>query len=365
MYYKYTFERNTKTMKIAIIGAGISGLSCALELKNSGINPTIFEKRSQVGEPAGYSSIWLRSLPGIVMDQFAYFRAKYNFDLAPLSYLKEIVMTSPIKTLNIRGKLGYIVKRGPEKNSLENQLAEKMDAQIQFDSYININEILNEYNFIVVANANNLIAKNFNLWTDTFVAPARVATVLGNFDTGSAQIWLNTSYAKNGFAYLVPNSQKEATLTLIVNGIASRELDYYWKKFLTTENINYCILETNDLEHTCGFMSSYKTDNVLFTGNAAGLTDDLIGCGGFNAVESGALAARSIIHNLDYNKLLEPVSNNIKKLHRLRKVFNTFDNNDIESFLSFIGAPGIKQFIYNNPLLKFKYASPIESLIRV
>ena len=65
----------------------------------------------------------------------------------------------------------------------------------------------------------------------------------------------------------------------------------------------------------------------------------------------------------DYDKLLKPISTNIRKLHDLRKVFNTFDNNAIDSVLSFIGAPGIKQLIYNNPLFKFKYASPLANLV--
>lgn len=32
-------------MKVAIVGAGLSGLSCAFELKKHGIKPIIFEKK--------------------------------------------------------------------------------------------------------------------------------------------------------------------------------------------------------------------------------------------------------------------------------------------------------------------------------
>ena len=37
-------------MKVAIMGAGISGLSCAIILERNGIEPTIFEKRGRVGD---------------------------------------------------------------------------------------------------------------------------------------------------------------------------------------------------------------------------------------------------------------------------------------------------------------------------
>lgn len=37
-------------MKIAIIGAGISGLSCALELNRLGFSPVVFEKTHELGD---------------------------------------------------------------------------------------------------------------------------------------------------------------------------------------------------------------------------------------------------------------------------------------------------------------------------
>src|SRR3974377_1136337 len=108
-------------MKIAIIGAGISGLSCAIELKRNGITPDLYEKKSRVGEP-GFANLWLRAAPGIAIDQFAYIRLKYALDLSPLSCLKEITIKTAEKQLNINGKLGYIIKRGIEANSIDNQL---------------------------------------------------------------------------------------------------------------------------------------------------------------------------------------------------------------------------------------------------
>ena len=37
-------------MEVAIMGAGMSGLSCAITLEKHGITPTIFEKRNSVGD---------------------------------------------------------------------------------------------------------------------------------------------------------------------------------------------------------------------------------------------------------------------------------------------------------------------------
>jgi len=36
-------------MRVAIIGAGLAGLSCAHELERYGVSPVIFEKNSYIG----------------------------------------------------------------------------------------------------------------------------------------------------------------------------------------------------------------------------------------------------------------------------------------------------------------------------
>lgn len=48
----------------------------------------------------------------------------------------------------------------------------------------------------------------------------------------------------------------------------------------------------------------------------------------------------------------------IQRKYEMRKAMNTLSNNDIDRLISFIGTPGIKQFIYNNPLMKATYGVP-------
>ena len=39
-------KEGQKMIKVAVIGAGIAGLSCAIELERHGITPVIFEKNT-------------------------------------------------------------------------------------------------------------------------------------------------------------------------------------------------------------------------------------------------------------------------------------------------------------------------------
>ncbi|KUO73509.1 MAG: hypothetical protein APF77_12190 [Clostridia bacterium BRH_c25] len=268
-----------------------------------------------------------------------------------------MVMFSPNHRAVERGSLGYIFKRGYHNYALEKQLLNYLGSPITFNKYIDSEDIKDEYDYIVVATANSITPRNLGVWTDTFNTQARIATVLGKFKPAEIIMWLDASYAKNGFCYLIPVNDKEASLVQIVNGITGYELDYYWKEFLFTENIDYYISGTTDTEHDCGFVQPLQVSNILFVGNSAGFTDDLIGCGGLNAIESGMLAARAIIYGKDYNTLARPIFEDILKLHELHKSMNTMDNSKNDLLITLIGLPIIKNAIYNNPFFRISSIS--------
>jgi flavin-dependent dehydrogenase len=339
-------------MKIAIIGAGLAGLSCAGELVKNGIYPTIFEKKSYIGKDYLFSSTTLRLLDRTYRSSVKYLNKRYNLNLKPFSHLKEITMIAPQKKTIVRGNLGYIYMRGEEKNSLENQLAYGLNANIIFDTYININDIKNDFDYIIVATGDEVIPKEMGVWTTTFNACTRVAIVLGDFKVDSVKMWVNDDYSKSCYGYIAPYSTKNGRLLLSVDNITVYELDYYWDKFFNEENLSYDIIETKDIEYSIGTTSSAKIDNIYLVGNSAGLIDDFLGFGAVNAIESGILAAHSIVKGVDYNKLIKPIKNHVAKLHNFRKALNTFDNKDFNKLISFLGFPVVKQFIYNNPLIK-------------
>ena len=125
----------------------------------NGIYPTIFEKKSYIGKDSLFSSTTLRLLDRTYRSSVKYLNKRYNLNLKPFSHLKEITMIAPQKKTIVRGNLGYIYMRGEEKNSLENQLAYGLNANIIFDTYININDIKNDFDYIIVATGDELYLK--------------------------------------------------------------------------------------------------------------------------------------------------------------------------------------------------------------
>ena len=85
------------------------------------------------------------------------------------------------------------------------------------------------------------------------------------------------------------------------------------------------------------------------------MIDDFLGFGTLRAIESGILAARAIVHKLDYNILLTPFKKEVKQMYEYRKMLNVLTNQDLDKDMSIIGIPGLKHMIYNNPLYKAKY----------
>ncbi|MHB1392154.1 MAG: NAD(P)/FAD-dependent oxidoreductase [Clostridia bacterium] len=344
-------------MKVAIIGAGLSGLSCAIELERHRIKPVILEKRAHVGEALDYTVIWPRVINRPIMDPLKYLKKEYALELTPLNHIKKMVMFSPDHCAVERGSLGYIFKRGYHNHAVEKQLLNYVKSPITFNKYIEVENIKDQFDYVVAADANSLTPKKLGVWTDTFNAHTRIATVLGKFKPTEIIMWMDTTYTKNGFCYLVPVSAKEANLVQIVNGITSYDLDYYWKEFLFTEDIDYYISGTTDAEHDYGFVQPRQVGNVLFVGNSAGFTDNLIGCGGLNAIESGMLAARAMVYGKDYDILSKPIFEDIVKLHEFRKAMNTFGNNRINMFIKVLGLPFLKNTIYNNSFFKMSHTS--------
>lgn len=74
------------------MGAGLSGLVCAIMLEKNGIHPTIFEKRSQAGDRFINGEIFLSSLSKPVSDAIAYFADTYGIYLQPTSHIKNLVL---------------------------------------------------------------------------------------------------------------------------------------------------------------------------------------------------------------------------------------------------------------------------------
>ncbi len=339
-------------MKVAIIGAGLSGLSCAYELSKYNINAVLYEKKSYLGDSLDYTIATLRMFNHFYTSPKRYFKKQYKLKVMPINTLKRITMISANEKTTIKGNLGWIFLKSRDKASIENQIASQFNPDIRFESLVNINDLKNKYDYIVCANGDDTISRTYPKWKNIFKGYIRVSTVIGNFDPNHITMWLNTKYARNCYAYMLPYNNKKATISLSVNDITYPELDHYWKTFINTEDIDAKILETRDREISISLSPYSKIDNVFFVGNSGGFMCNFLGLGAIEAIESGIAGGKCIAHNLDFNQYVKPILQNVKGRNEYKKILNEFSNINYDNLIRLLGNPFIKQLTYKNPFYK-------------
>lgn len=337
-------------MKIAIIGAGLGGLACALECERLGIIPDVFERDESAGWPWYCIVHWLNLLHRDKGDIRDYFREKYNIDIRPINPCKELVMKGPDTKINISGNLGYLIRRGKQVDSIENQLYRSLKrTPVHFNRPADYKELSKKYDYVVVATGKDTVPKELGIWQDYGLVHLRGGLAYGAFKPTSTTVYFNEKYAGRGFARLGPINTTQAIIGMCQIGDSEYEIDSLYKDFLEFEGLE-------DLEFnykfsipmwSTGKVSKFKIDNILLVGRSAGLTERLLGTGAVEALISGVLAARSMIKGKDYNSLVQPLQDHIENISALRTPFEKLDNDGLNNLLRAIGTPGIKQLIYN------------------
>jgi flavin-dependent dehydrogenase len=343
-------KKEGEYVKVAIIGAGLAGLACALELEKKGIIADVFERDNNVGWAWAEISYWPNILYANIGDQRDYLKSKFDIDLKPLTVCRTNIIKSPNQKVTIKGNLGYFVARGKGNESLENQLILGFrKTAIQYNTPSDYKELVKKYDWVVIATGRHTQARELNVWEDLGLVRIINGIAIGNFDPDSVSMYMNTDYAGTGFARLTPFNSTQAILSLYVIGLDNYELEILFNNFIQAEGLDSLeILYKSILQpYYNGRVNKFKVGNILLTGRSAGLSESLIGTGSVEALISGVLAARAIADNEDYEENIKPFQKHSDNISAFRKVLNGFDNKDFDKLISIIDTPVIKQLLYN------------------
>lgn len=352
-------------IKVAIMGAGLSGLSCALTLEKHGIEPTIFEDRSQVGDRFICAELLLPVLTRPISDPIAYFSDKHGIYLKPISAASEFIFLSPNYRATLRGNLGFTNIRGRHENSLENQLAKQLKSKIIFNSQYSYEDLLQEYTHIVLATGDGAYSSKLQNYDIDSTVTLKGGTIEGSFEVYRSIIWLNNDFAPQGYAYLIPYSDKEANIVIGFPNYEkndARNLDYMWEKFIETvsKELNQEIKITDNFEveeYIMGKCIYPRIGNTFFAGNCFGALMPAFGFGQIPAMLTGIYAADSIYGLGDYNEMTASITNSFQNSMVVRRAMELMDNDNLDSIVKFLSKPTINKIINNPKRDPFKTAS--------
>ncbi|MGE5604187.1 MAG: FAD-dependent oxidoreductase [Bacteroidota bacterium] len=342
-------------IKVAILGAGLSGLTCAITLEKHGINPVIFEKRRQAGDRFVNGEILLSLLSQPVDDVIAYFADNYQIYLQPVSHIRSLILHSEHAKAVINGKLGFCNIRGRHEKSFENQLARQVKSEIVYNSEYTYEQLVHDYTHVVLATGDAAYALALRNYKQDFTTLLNGYTVAGDFDRYTVRAWLNNQFAPYGYGYFIPLSEKEANLVLWHPEYSIHQkqdqnllLTQFFKQAQKDLDQELRIIDHFEVQHySIGLCRYPRIGNTYYTGNCFGAIDPYLGFGQFISILTGVYAALDICGIAKYEELTKPLRQNHENSLVLRRAWELFDNRRFDWMVRFFGS-GIGKKIFTS-----------------
>lgn len=353
-------------MKVAIMGAGLSGLACAITLERNGIEPVIFEKRSQVGDRFVNAEALLSIFVHPVQDCIASLSEQYGLYLQPTASIQQMTITSSQAKAILEGPLGFTNIRGREANSFEAQLSRQVKSPIRFHSEATYEQLLADYTHVVMATGDGDYAKQTRNFRKDISVSLKGVTVEGQFDRYAVKVWLDYDYAPYGYGYLLPFSEKEANVVIGIPDIPANrgvELEKLWEPYFqrVQSELNQALRVTDEFQIThypVGICDRGRVGNTFYVGNCFGSLMPFLGFGQYHALLTGVYAAYDLCGLGNYEELTGAFRQSYEHSLVLRRVMEQLDNVDLDRMVRALsGTLGNKLFFAKriNPLKVASY----------
>jgi len=328
-------------MKVAIMGAGLSGLACAITLEGNGVQPTIFEKRSMVGDRFVNAESMFSILDRPIQDSIGYLSDKYNINLTPIDKTKKLVFHSKDETSSINGNLGYSNIRGRHENSFEQQLQKQIKTKINFNSKKEYEVLCKEFDYVVLATGDGDYSSHVGNFRSDLTCTLKGATVVGDFIKSISHVWFNYEVLPKGFAYLIPFSETEANFVINYPDYPQTiklDINNVWEQFynIACKDFDQKFRITDSFEVTkymLGICNHPIIENTYFIGNCFNTISPGFGFGQLTSILTGIYSAYDICGIDKYEELVRPLAQNYEHSLVLREYLEKLDDNNLNKIV--------------------------------
>lgn len=344
---------NTKTIKIA--GAGISGLTAAINLAKAGFKVEVFERADDTGVrfQGDFQGIENWSSKQDVLEFLKEINIKPTFNYKPVT---EITFWGPNdfkENLKLSRPGFYLVKRGKEKGTLDYSLKEQA---------LTFSNLKIFYNHPVQPEEVDIVASGpvFNdPQIDAFDAGITFETQASDCSIAI----LDDNLALDGYSYFFIWSNQGVIATCIfgdfqkLNKYRDKTIEFCKKiKQFNIQNIKYFTGSGNF------FLPKIPKDRKIYIGEAGGFQDFLWGFGMRYAMLTGHYAALSIIQNKDFYQMIK--TDILPKMETSvvnRFLFKILGNKSYKWFIKLLKKVGVEKILirYYNPSFLKKILFPL------
>ena len=282
-----------KSKKIEIVGAGPAGLVAALSLRKAGLRVRIYEERDDVGHRFGgdFQGIENWSEKEDVLDQLRKIGVEINFHCVP--FHGGVVYGPDRERLEVNSDtpLFYLVRRGQVAGSLDQGLkAQALDAGVEILFGRRMEKIAPGTITAVGPKGADAIAKGVTFDTNL---PDQA---LGIFDD---------RLSPGAYSYFIVCRGRATLASVLVRDY--KDVNIYFDRTVAAfrELIPFEMRNPREFGGFGNFFLRSREEHGrhLYVGESAGFQDFLWGFGMRYAMMSGYLAAQSIIHGKNYDRL--------------------------------------------------------------
>ena len=321
-------------MKVAILGAGLAGLSCAATLERHGVRPVILEKRNTVGDRFVNAETIFSILNRPYADALRLLARDYHLYLTPVSEIRRLVIHSASRVGRIDGRIGWSNIRGHHPDAFESQLARQVGSRIETGSALEYAQAAREFDRVVLATGDGEYAFRLGNYRCDLTCTLRGATVRGRFRADTPHVWFRCDLLPKGLAWLIPYSQREANLSLALPDYledAALDPDAVWERFLAQvrRDVGQELPASEPFQvrkYWMGRCRRPKIGGTYFVGNCLGAPSPGLGFGQFVSMLSGVYAAYDICGLGSYEEWTRPLLENYEHSLRLRRYLEELDD---------------------------------------
>lgn len=328
-------------MRVAIMGAGLSGLSCAITLEKYGVKPEIFEKRNCTGDRFVNAEGLISVLNRPVKNSLDFLAGKYGIALKPIDSIDRLFVHSNHEVSLLRGPFGYTNIRGRHEDSFENQLARMVKSEIRYNCDKEYDNLCREFDAVILATGDGAYAAhngNYNCHT-TFTLKG--ATVEGRFETDTPHLFFNYEVVPKGYSWILPYNSREANLVISYPDYPDNiklGIDDMWNGLyaLAEEALHQKFRVTDRFEITrylVGICNKPRIDNTYYIGNCFGTISPGFGFGQFTSVLTGVYAALDICGKGKYEEMVKPLFKNFYHSLVLRENLENYTDEKFDSVI--------------------------------